>query len=509
MACAVLCGSNVVTSGTTDAAEGWRASTRGSEDVSLIQVARPQSRSAGNSKSGGLLSGKLGSWLPFKQKSEYKPKRYTFTSEQIQADLKASGAAQAPQQSAAVADAARNSTPASSNRNTAQGQQDVGQAVAKNTVRAQEPSAAERQLLQGLRQLNQPGRASLNADSATVADRTQSGTAAVVTNVSFESLPELEAVAETAVPLIPVAEPAVAVPEIPTLKAVDSASQFVEAAPAVPVLKPAIETAEPLVSESQQMADSLAPRTEVADHAAASSHAPAPQPYGNGYRRRMAYVMQDEESSVCEIWHEHSLQWNARNRHVSDKFVEFYDPELVQPYDTDDYHMPVVVTAGNVQSGELMKNNSRSELLSRKITDIRPSLNYAWRDINTAMLPDDFNNKMDYGTYERNQPPLTVLQWAPTNFWHYPLYFEDPALERYGHTYHPAIQPFASSGKFFGQLVGLPYQMTLHPVNAREYSLGWYRPGEWAPKKKYQIPFNQEAATIETLTIVGLFFLIP
>ena len=102
-----------------------------------------------------------------------------------------------------------------------------------------------------------------------------------------------------------------------------------------------------------------------------------------------------------------------------------------------------------------------------------------------------------------------MLQWAPTNFYHYPLYFEDPSLERYGHTYHPLIQPFASTGRFATQLVGLPYQMTLHPIASREYALGYYRPGECAPKKHYQIPFNEEATLMQVAIIAGLIIVIP
>jgi hypothetical protein len=103
----------------------------------------------------------------------------------------------------------------------------------------------------------------------------------------------------------------------------------------------------------------------------------------------------------------------------------------------------------------------------------------------------------------------TAVTWEATNFYHYPLYFEDPALERYGHTYHPLVQPFVSGGRFMGQLVGLPYQMTIDPVCKRVYALGWYRPGEVAPKLHYQIPLNAKAAAVEAGVVTGLFFLIP
>jgi len=143
------------------------------------------------------------------------------------------------------------------------------------------------------------------------------------------------------------------------------------------------------------------------------------------------------------------------------------------------------------------------------IRQIRPTLGYAMRNIDAGQLPEGFNAKLDQGDYIARQSSPAVLQWAPTNLYHYPLYFEDPALERYGHTYHPVVQPFASAGRFATQLVGIPYQMTLHPVHSREYALGYYRPGECAPKKHYQIPFNEEAAIMQAAAMAGFFLIFP
>ncbi len=147
--------------------------------------------------------------------------------------------------------------------------------------------------------------------------------------------------------------------------------------------------------------------------------------------------------------------------------------------------------------------------LKTDIRKIRPTLSYAMRNIKPNQLPDGFDKKLDQGDYIARQSSPAVLQWAPTNLYHYPLYFEDPSLERYGHTYHPAVQPFASAGRFATQLVGMPYQMALHPVRSREYTLGYYRPGECAPKKHYQIPFNEEAAFMQAAAMVGFFLIFP
>lgn len=186
-------------------------------------------------------------------------------------------------------------------------------------------------------------------------------------------------------------------------------------------------------------------------------------------------------------------------------FVEFYDPD----YDVDNYNMPVLLVAAEEKTDESDNEEEGTGLLSRKLSDIKPTLEYAWGDLDDTQLPDDFHKRMDNGPYVEKPAPRTVVQWAPTNLWYYPLYFEDPGLERYGHTRKPWIQPFVSTGRFFGQVVGLPYQATLHPPHCREYALGYYQPGEWAPKKKYQVPWNEEAAATEFLWITGLILLIP
>lgn len=105
--------------------------------------------------------------------------------------------------------------------------------------------------------------------------------------------------------------------------------------------------------------------------------------------------------------------------------------------------------------------------------------------------------------------PDMMMPWLASNFYHYPLYFEDPALERYGHTPGFLVQPFASAARFSGQLVLLPYQMTIDPILKPTYTLGWYRPGDVAPKLRYQIPWNFKAAMVEAGVVTGLVFLIP
>lgn len=99
--------------------------------------------------------------------------------------------------------------------------------------------------------------------------------------------------------------------------------------------------------------------------------------------------------------------------------------------------------------------------------------------------------------------------WVPANVFYSPLYFEDPALERYGHTHGPLLQPFASTGRFAAQLVGLPYQMALDPPHRRVYPLGFFRPGECAPKQVPNVPLNARAAAEAGAVYTGLIFAFP
>lgn len=112
-------------------------------------------------------------------------------------------------------------------------------------------------------------------------------------------------------------------------------------------------------------------------------------------------------------------------------------------------------------------------------------------------------------TFQPREFPDTMYAWEASNYYNYPLYFEDAVLERYGHSYHPLVQPFVSVAKFGGQLVFLPYQMTIDPVDRPMYALGWYRPGDCAPKLRYQPPLNAKAAAVEAGVWTGLFFLVP
>jgi len=117
--------------------------------------------------------------------------------------------------------------------------------------------------------------------------------------------------------------------------------------------------------------------------------------------------------------------------------------------------------------------------------------------------------------------PLPPRDWTPQRkYWaaaatcHLPLYFQDPVLERYGHsveqfvgpfgrylTYpvddptqstqrNQILQPFASAGLFGLQIIAWPYNLIMDPPWEAQYDLGYYRPGDQIPTDTYWLPLH-------------------
>ena len=117
--------------------------------------------------------------------------------------------------------------------------------------------------------------------------------------------------------------------------------------------------------------------------------------------------------------------------------------------------------------------------------------------------------------------PLAPRNWAPQRkYWaaaatcHLPLYFQDPVLERYGHsveqfvgplgrflTYpvddptqstqrNQMLQPFFSAGLMGLQIICWPYNLVMDPPWEAQYDLGYYRPGDNIPTDTYWLPLH-------------------
>ncbi|RCS42144.1 hypothetical protein DTL42_20145 [Bremerella cremea] len=108
----------------------------------------------------------------------------------------------------------------------------------------------------------------------------------------------------------------------------------------------------------------------------------------------------------------------------------------------------------------------------------------------------------------RHWAPLEV-NWTASALCHKPLYFEERALERYGHTTGPVSQVVLSGAHFFGSAALLPYQMGIHPPTECRYALGYYRPGDCAPYLIPPVPLSARGAAYQSAAILGAVYWIP
>jgi hypothetical protein len=84
----------------------------------------------------------------------------------------------------------------------------------------------------------------------------------------------------------------------------------------------------------------------------------------------------------------------------------------------------------------------------------------------------------------RDWPDFTYV-WQAPGLCHRPLYFEEPNLERYGHSAGHVVQPLVSAAHFAAAVPALPVNMALRRPWNCAYTLGHARPGSSAPWARY------------------------
>jgi hypothetical protein len=99
--------------------------------------------------------------------------------------------------------------------------------------------------------------------------------------------------------------------------------------------------------------------------------------------------------------------------------------------------------------------------------------------------------------------------WTAPATCHRPLYFEEPNLERYGHSAGCLLQPAISGAHFFTNLAVLPYKMGQDRCHECIYTLGHYRPGSCAPWQTPDLRVEPDAIFFEGLAVTGIVLLIP
>lgn len=132
-------------------------------------------------------------------------------------------------------------------------------------------------------------------------------------------------------------------------------------------------------------------------------------------------------------------------------------------------------------------------------------------EMREIQLPEPTAPPEDIGLIDRTyQWHATAVTWTAPQFFHRPLYFEQPNLERYGHfTRHWHLASAASAAHFFGTLPALPYKIGRDRPCERIYTLGYLRPGDCNPHQKHPRGVSDRGVLLQSVVVGGLIFLIP
>jgi hypothetical protein len=105
---------------------------------------------------------------------------------------------------------------------------------------------------------------------------------------------------------------------------------------------------------------------------------------------------------------------------------------------------------------------------------------------------------------------LTTFTWKASALCHKPLYFEEMAAERYGHSRGPyGCEYVTSFCHFFGNLALLPYWVGVDTPCECVYDLGYYRVGDCAPYEFDAFPFSVRGACTAAVGYGGVVALFP
>jgi hypothetical protein len=121
-----------------------------------------------------------------------------------------------------------------------------------------------------------------------------------------------------------------------------------------------------------------------------------------------------------------------------------------------------------------------------------------------TQLPGETRDAQGRFLWARNE-----FLFAASDFSHYPLYWDNQPLERYGQSQAPIFEPFFSGAHFFATFAIIPYKIGIDRTCDRIYTLGYYRPGSPTPCLRQTLPWEWDAAAIQALAVVGFVFILP
>lgn len=139
-------------------------------------------------------------------------------------------------------------------------------------------------------------------------------------------------------------------------------------------------------------------------------------------------------------------------------------------------------------AGSISDSESKSPLLDAESMISRGS--NATSLFGRLEVEDQFRNDSQYIATAARVNEMQV-EWMPSCytwispvFYHKPLYFEQPNLERYGLGCVRPLQPLISSAHFFGSIPLVPYKTLTHHPREKVYTLGHGRPGNCVPVRR-------------------------
>lgn len=114
------------------------------------------------------------------------------------------------------------------------------------------------------------------------------------------------------------------------------------------------------------------------------------------------------------------------------------------------------------------------------------------------------------GPYVARAYEPSSMRFEGPNVHYRPLYFEDAALERYGHHMGNLFQPLLSSATFFVDVVALPYSLAKTPPWECISNEGYHRPGDVVLPFVWIGPgWDAQGAALETGMAILAFSLLP
>lgn len=182
-----------------------------------------------------------------------------------------------------------------------------------------------------------------------------------------------------------------------------------------------------------------------------------------------------------------------------------------EPPPLEDVPDPYRPAAGNLRP-QAQGDQNTAEVLNLRCADEYAKLKQL-KDLSTNIAPSSGVLPPECPLVEEpgaaHGVVLTTFTWTASALCHKPLYLEDVALERYGHSWGPLLQPFVSGTRFYLGTLAIPYKMGIEPPTECVYALGYYRPGSCAPYTLGPIPISARGALLQGIYATGAALSIP